>query len=279
MPHSIAVDLADLLPAEIAVLDPDGLVVRHNRKWDETARNGGLAHNPAGWNYFAECKAAIARGNRDAPRVLAGLKRVIAGEAATYFATYFCPYAGRHHWYQVASTPYDFHGLRHIVVMHVDVSSLQIDTLTGLSNRAMFEAQLALNLDTAHATGRQTGIVFADINHLKAINDTHGHLAGDEAVKTLGRTLVAIAGPEAVVTRLGGDEFGIVVPVDDEVRLAPDLRAALTHGVECAIELGHGPLSVSASLGAAYFPRDGTTARTLLTAADRAMYSQKRRGT
>jgi diguanylate cyclase (GGDEF)-like protein len=211
-----------------------------------------------------------------APRILAGLKRVMAGHAATFFTTYLCPFDGLHHWYQIAVAACEFSGLRHAVVMHVDVSSLQVDALTGLANRAMFDAQLALNLDTARKSGRQTGTVFADINHLKIINDTHGHLVGDQAVKALGARLVGIAGPGAVVTRIGGDEFGIVLPVSDEAAIPRDLRAALTNGVNCSIEIDRTALTVSASLGVAYFPDDGTTARALLTAADRAMYKQKR---
>ena len=65
--------------------------------------------------------------------------------------------------------------------MHVDVSALQRDSLTGLANRAMFDAQLDLAVSLAREYGRRTGVIIVDVNRMKLINDVHGHRVGDEA--------------------------------------------------------------------------------------------------
>ena len=93
-------------------------------------------------------------------------------------------------------------------LMHVDVSALQHDPLTGLPNRAMFDAQLDLALSLARDIGRQTGVIIVDMNKLKLIKDMYGHRIGDEALKALATELKKMAGPECLAARIGGDEFG-----------------------------------------------------------------------
>lgn len=269
-------DLTCTIPAEIAVITSDGLIVRHNQKWDETARIGLLAPKPEGWNYIAECEAAVERSNADAPRIFAGLRRVLTGETPTFISTYVCPFNGLHHWYQIVVSTFTVEGERHAVILHVDVSALQRDALTGLANRAMFEAQLALNLELARESGQRTGVIFADINHLKMINDQYGHLTGDAALKALGEALRQLVTPDSVVTRLGGDEFGVVMPVSYELPMGPRLRLALRTGINCTIQTEHGSLTVSASVGVAFYPADGANQRELMTSADQSMYAQKR---
>jgi diguanylate cyclase (GGDEF)-like protein len=268
-------DLIDWLAAEVAVVDQNGAIVRGYWKWADTARVGKLTSKPGGWNYFAECEAAAARGCVEAAGILAGLRAVLQGALPVFFATYVCPFVGRHHWFQVMITPVPIGGKRHAILMHVDVSALQVDALTGLPNRAMFEEQLALNLSTARATGQRTGVIFIDINRLKQINDMHGHLAGDAAIKALASALKAEAGEDTVVARVGGDEFGMVPSVSYDTLLGPRLRAHLKTGVACPIPFTRTTMTISAAVGVALYPEDGTTAKELFTAADKSMYAQK----
>jgi diguanylate cyclase (GGDEF)-like protein len=268
--------LADWLIAEIAVVDADGLIVRSNRKWDETASIGLLAPRPAGWNYIEECARAAERGCEEAPGILAGLRHVLDGTLSAFIATYVCPFEGLHHWFQVSISPMEFGGERHTVLMHVNVSALQVDTLTGLPNRAMFDAQLDFALATARERNCCTGILVVDMNNLKSINDLHGHQTGDEALKMLGAALKARAGPDSVVARIGGDEFGVVLPTSLDALFAPRMRAHFKGGLAASIGPAPNPLSIGASIGVAVFPDDGLTSSELLRAADRSMYAQKR---
>jgi diguanylate cyclase with GGDEF domain len=156
-------DLSDYLLAEIAVVDPSGAIARTNRKWKQTAKIGRLAQKQASWNYFLECEAAIQRNCSDAATILDGLREVLSGHLPFFIANYACPFDGLHHWYQVLISAFELDGKRHAVVMHVDVSGLQVDPLTGLPNRGMFDAQLKLAISLARDQGRQTGVMIVDI--------------------------------------------------------------------------------------------------------------------
>ena len=276
MIKNMKLDLSEFLLAEIAVVDPDGMIAHCNRKWEETARIGALSPKQPGWNYIAECEAAIQRSCSEAAAIRAGLLAVLKSDLPSFVATYACPFNGLHHWFQVLISAFEFDGKRHAILMHVDVSALQRDPLTGLPNRAMFDAQLDLTLSLARDTGRQTGVIIADINKLKLINDIYGHRIGDEALKALAAELKKMAGPDCVAARIGGDEFGVVLPANYDFLSAQRTRARFGSGIACSIGAARNPISISASVGIALYPDDGTTATELLTSADKSMYAQKR---
>jgi diguanylate cyclase (GGDEF)-like protein len=269
-------DLSDFLPAEIAVVHPTGAIVHCNRKWEDTARIGLLLPKQSGWNYIAECQAAIDRSCGEAATILAGLHAVLEGDLPYFVGTYACPFSGLYHWYQVQISAFEFNEELHAVLMHVDVSALQRDPLTGLANRASFDAQLNLALSMAGDTGPRTGVIIVDLNKLKFINDMHGHRVGDEALIALASKLQKSVGPECVVARIGGDEFGVVLPADCDALSTHRLRAKFKCGIECSIGAAGKPIFVSASVGVAFCPDDGTTASELLASADKSMYAQKR---
>jgi diguanylate cyclase (GGDEF)-like protein len=268
--------LSDFLLAEIAVVDPTGAIVYRNRKWEETARIGKLAPKQPGWNYIAECEAAIQRSCSEAAEVLAGLHAVLKRDLPSFVATYACPFNGLHHWFQVLISAFESNGARHAVLMHVDVSALQRDPLTGLPNRAMFDAQLNLALSLARDNGRQTGVIILDVNKLKLINDMHGHRIGDEALKALATELKKVVGPGCLAARIGGDEFGVVLSANYDPLSARGMRARFGSGIACSIGAARNPISTSASVGIALYPDDGTAAGELLASADKSMYAQKR---
>jgi diguanylate cyclase (GGDEF)-like protein len=234
----------------------------------------GVRRGP--WNYFAECEAAIARGCNEAVAVLEGLRGILDGTSPMFISTYACPFDGRYHWYQVAISPFNTHHERHALLMHVDVSALQRDALTRLGNRDMFDAQLDYVLALARDSARQTGVVFVDVNRLKALNDTHGHPVGDRALLTIAREIGKAVGPECLVARVGGDEFGVVLPVGVDTLTPRRVRAHFQKGTLFPVIGAPGGVFVSASVGLALYPADGTTAVELLKAADASMYAEKR---
>ena len=129
------------------------------------------------------------------------------------------------------------------------------DPLTGLPNRrAFFE-----RCDQAIASGRHFGVVIADVDNLKEINDSLGHDAGDAAIREVVAALVAVLGPDAFVARVGGDEFMAVIPRGG-VALVQDGRLTIP----------------GASAGAAHCPEDGATLDDVIATADRQLYQQKR---
>ena len=269
-------DLSDYLLAEIAVVNTTGAIVRTNRKWEQTAEIGKLARRPEGWNYITECEAAIRTNCSDAAIVLHGLREVLDGHLPSFISNYACPFDGLYHTYQVLITAFVLDGKRYAVVMHVDVTGLQVDPLTGLPNRAIFDAQLDLAVSLARDLGRQTGVIIVDVNKLKLINDLHGHLMGDEALRTLAAELNRMVGPHCVVARIGGDEFGVILPSDCDAPSAQRHRRRFATVITCLIGPGRNSISVSASVGSAFYPDDGTSSSELLASADKSMYGRKR---
>ena len=111
---------------------------------------------------------------------------------------------------------------------------------------------------------------------LKLINDLHGHLMGDEALRTLAAELKRMVGPDCVIARIGGDEFGVILPSDCDAPSAQRHRRRFDSDITCLIGPGHNSISVSASVGSALYPDDGTSSSELLAFADKSMYGRKR---
>jgi diguanylate cyclase (GGDEF)-like protein len=274
--QNVGFDISDFLFAEIAVVDPTGAITSCNRKWAETASIGMLLSKQPGWNYIAECEAAIQRSCVEAAEILAGLRAVLNGDLSSFVATYACPFNELHHWFEVLISVFECDRKRHAILMHVDVSALQRDSLTGLPNRAMFDAQLDLAVSLARDTGRQTGVVIIDMNRLKVINDMHGHRVGDEALIALATEIKKITGQDCLAARIGGDEFGVVLPANYDTLSAWRMRDRFKSGIACSIGAEPNRMPISASVGIALFPDDGGNASALLKSADESMYAQKR---
>jgi diguanylate cyclase (GGDEF)-like protein len=142
--------------------------------------------------------------------------------------------------------------------------------------RSLNRSRRAGTIALARDKGQRTGVIIVDVNRLKMINDMYGHRLGDQALIALAAELERICGPDAVVARIGGDEFGVVLSANCDGLTAPRLRARLQAGLVCSIGAAGTPVFVSASVGVALYPDDGTTASELLAFADKSMYTQKR---
>src|SRR4051794_8750291 len=151
------------------------------------------------------------------------------------------------------------------------------DALTDLPNRALFHEQLKRELPHA-APGQQLAVLYIDIDEFKSVNDSLGHMIGDELLKSVAAGLRACVRETDFVARLGGDEFAIVqTGVTDPVEIT-----GLVHRVFDAIRapfecLGH-QVTTDASIGIALAPRDGTDLDQILKNADLAMYAAKAAG-
>lgn len=150
------------------------------------------------------------------------------------------------------------------------------DELTGLLNRRGFNELLAATLAEAEAGEVPVGLLLIDIDDFKLVNDGHGHPCGDEVLRHVARLLDEATRHRDCVCRLGGDEFGIVLPRADTEQsrtIAARIEAALA-----AHPMLHGdePVPVTASTGAASSLETVAGAEGLLREADRAMYAQKR---
>nr|WP_239062134.1 GGDEF domain-containing protein [Streptomyces sp. SID13031] len=157
------------------------------------------------------------------------------------------------------------------------------DQHTGLANGVFWHEIAAKELDRARNGNTPLGVLYLDLDHFKAINDTYGHLAGDQVLKAAADELKHEIRTDDLVGRLGGEEFAILLPntTDDETEQAAErIRrriAALTTVVLTAQGLTTVD-SLTCSIGAAAYPTAGSTLDELLLAADTATYAAKNAG-
>jgi diguanylate cyclase (GGDEF)-like protein/PAS domain S-box-containing protein len=151
-----------------------------------------------------------------------------------------------------------------------------IDSLTGLYNRHAGSGLMRRLVDEARRSGHALSVILADIDYFKAINDTYGHKAGDDALARVGQVLKASVRADDVAVRWGGEEFLVVLPhcdLSQALELGERLRAAV--GATQVSE--HAAFSLSISAGVAQMAAQDTVSE-LLRRADLAMYRAKRIG-
>jgi diguanylate cyclase (GGDEF)-like protein/PAS domain S-box-containing protein len=147
------------------------------------------------------------------------------------------------------------------------------DPLTDLPNRRLFLDSLELALDTQQASGLHVGVLFVDLDGFKAVNDAHGHDAGDRLLlQVAGRMHNCVRGTD-MVARIGGDEFVVLLrEVADSFRPTATAERIMA-AIAIPFDLGEVTVTISASIGVATSPPDGP--KTLLHTADSAMYEAK----
>jgi diguanylate cyclase (GGDEF)-like protein len=151
------------------------------------------------------------------------------------------------------------------------------DTLTGLANRRQFRAYLD-SLLSANAYGDQVMLLILDLDNFKQINDTLGHMVGDEVLREVGQCLLTITTDGELLARLGGDEYALIVPgnFDDDQCMARG--HALLKTLREPLMIDDKRIEVRGSVGVAYSPQHGARADELLKAADTALYASKDAG-
>ena len=149
------------------------------------------------------------------------------------------------------------------------------DALTGLPNRTLFNDRLNVAMENARRSRAPFTILLMDLDRFKHINDTLGHLAGDQVLQQTARRLRDMLRNSDTIARLGGDEF-IILLSGAEAEQGKRIAANILQGLEKPIVIGELSLDVRASIGFARYPADGEDAETLMRHADSAMYAAKR---
>jgi len=152
------------------------------------------------------------------------------------------------------------------------------DTLTGLANRWQFMQSLTQMMALSARSQRTLGLLLLDLDDFKAINDGHGHDAGDQVLVEVARRLRGVLRAGDVLARLGGDEFTILLP---EVAQAQDIGRVASKLIEvlsAPYRVNGYEVITGASVGAAFYPSDAQDGQTLMRYADMAMYQAKAAG-
>jgi diguanylate cyclase (GGDEF)-like protein len=179
---------------------------------------------------------------------------------------------------------------RRIQVLQAEIADLQgreqrlkvqahHDGLTGLANRFLLTDRFQLTVERAKRSGNSFALLMVDLNDFKAINDHHGHVAGDEVLVITAQRLLGAVRASDTVARIGGDEFVLIIEsIEDPLemrRIGEKLFDMLTD----PITLSTGVVEkLGASIGLALYPNDGDSLNDLLHVADQAMYECKSTG-
>ncbi|WP_374586456.1 EAL domain-containing protein [Pseudoduganella sp.] len=152
------------------------------------------------------------------------------------------------------------------------------DTLTQLPNRRMFLDRLQHDILKSRRDGTRIAILFIDLDHFKEVNDTLGHHQGDVLLVEAARRIGACVRQSDTVSRLGGDEFTVILPELAEVDRVEGIAQNIIDSLRMPFQLGQEQAFISASIGITIYPDDAGNMEDLLKHADQAMYAAKGAG-
>ena len=184
--------------------------------------------------------------------------------------------------------PVEYEGNRLFAGMFMDVGELTngnerlaslayYDPLTELPNRSLFQEFLKARVSQRDPLTNRFAVLYIDLDFFKSVNDLHGHDCGDRVLQQAAACIQGIVRKGDVIARLSGDEFAAMVELETEDELHA-VGARMANAFRAPIQVDHREYFLSASVGAAIFPRHGETAAELLQNADRAMYTAKLAG-
>lgn len=152
------------------------------------------------------------------------------------------------------------------------------DSLTGLPNRALFYDRLGHALDQARRRKWIIGVMFVDLDHFKAVNDTLGHGVGDQLLQQVAERLARSVRADDTIGRLGGDEFAVILSELRQVEDAGLVARKIIDALARPFQIDGHEILVTGSIGIACCPPEGADADTLVRNADAAMYEAKKTG-
>ena len=153
----------------------------------------------------------------------------------------------------------------------------QYDALTGLPNRSLFYDYILKSLSRAERSNKTVSLFFLDVDGFKAVNDTHGHRAGDHLLQLVAQRLVSAVRSGDLVSRIGGDEFTIIIEDCQPSQLAT-VAEKIIHELQLPFDIESNIVLVSISIGISIFPICCDDADDLINTADSAMYHAKKCG-
>ena len=162
---------------------------------------------------------------------------------------------------------------------HVLKERAYFDHLTGLANRALLVDRFQQAIERSKRSRKPFATVMVDLDDFKAINDTHGHAAGDQVLVEIGKRLSDTVRASDTASRLGGDEFVLIIESIEDHKELVHIGQKLISALSASVQLDSGAVvDVGSSLGFAVYPTDGNTMDRMLEVADQAMYACKTSG-
>jgi len=281
----------DALSKRICVTDQDGMILAVNKAWREFASKNGIPPDTqwSGQNYLSVCDVGGGLGEAEALEFASGLKEVASGVRNEFAMQYSCHSPLEQRWFSVKVSRFPDDGPVRVVIAHENVTSSKLaeknllymahfDALTGLPNRALMIDRLGHAIAHANRHSHALWVMVVDLDRFKIVNDTLGHRAGDNLLKTIANRMESALRQTDTVARFGGDEFVIILsdPADEPASMGVLNRTMASIAEPVTIEGQE--FNLSCSIGIATYPTDGTDPDTLIDHADIAMYRAKELG-
>ena len=287
--HDRLSDAIESIPDALALFDAGDRLILCNRKYAEVFAGSTDALAVIGRTFEELVRELIAKGETIPAEYGGGLEAWVAERVRRHRTqsdggmTY---QLGDGRWYQVRERRTRDGG---IVGVRTDVTELKAseeriqhlanhDPLTGLPNRRLLQDRMEQSLLLARRKGALVGVMVVDLDRFKVINDTAGHLVGDEVMCAVASRLRASIREADTVARHGGDEFVVLLPELREAQDAHRVAEKMIAGVCAPIDVAGRPYQVGASVGIAVYPDDAQDGEALLRCADEAMYAAKEGG-
>ena len=280
----------DALSSHICVIDKVGEIIAVNRAWQDFA----IANPPVssrvgvGINYLEVCQRASGMDREEATKFASGVRSVLERRTEFFEMEYPCHSPTQNRWFLGRVTPLKTKQ-RGAVISHATITDRKLlefelakiaatDALTGIPNRRYFFETANLEVARVRRFGSAASVIMIDLDHFKAVNDTHGHAAGDKVLRCFAEVCRNSLRQIDVFARIGGEEFAAILPGTNEAAahsVAEKLRNAV---YETSIKVGRNLINISASFGVAEVRSVDMGIEDSLGRADLALYAAKRAG-
>ena len=285
-----AAAIIDALSSQICVVDRNGVIIAVNRAWRKFRdENAGVAfYTDVGAHYIETCNRAEGLGSEEAHEFARGIKSVLAGESEYFQMEYPCHSATKSRWFLGRVTPLAITE-GGAVISHTSITDRRLiefelsrlastDSLTGLPNRRYFIETANREVERVRRFGASAAVVMIDLDRFKLVNDTYGHVMGDQALSSFAQASQKCLRPTDLLARLGGEEFVVLLPgasAESGLGVAEKLRHSLS---ETIIKSGEMSIHVTSSSGVTEILRGDRSISDALGRADLALYAAKRAG-
>ncbi len=214
----------DTISKHIVVIDDKGNIIFANKSWGTFGQDNECSIETS-WNrinYLNECDKAAAMGDEFGAKAANGIRSVINADESDFYFEYPCHSPEEERWFMMRVKTFTLEKTNYHVISHQNIterkqaeeevlSLSRIDGLTGIANRRYFNEFLENEWRRCNRLASPISLAMIDLDHFKLLNDTYGHLVGDECLKSVGQVLKGVGKrPNDICARYGGEEFTIV---------------------------------------------------------------------
>jgi diguanylate cyclase (GGDEF)-like protein len=293
----LAVAALDASQSQICVVDTKGTIIGVNAAWEKFGQENSedRSRNDIGVNYLHVCQQSEGPASEESRDFVTGLRDVLEGKLECFQLEYPCHAPKENRWFlgRISPLRLQSHAGRSrfvgALISHVNITNQKLveleyarlastDPLTGVPNRRFFEKVAEMEISRFHRFGVPLALLIVDLDNFKAINDTYGHLGGDEALRRVASEGAAVFRVCDLFARLGGEEFVCLLTGTDQTgacSAAERLRVVIEQ-LPVTIEGRH--ISVTASIGVAVINQGDHTIERAMLRADEALYAAKAAG-